>query len=74
MVSGTLLVPYMLASISIRIIIALQENVMPLFIYLFIYLLFGFSGPHPRHMEVPRLGVESELQPLAYTTAIATWG
>ena len=24
-------------------------------------------------MEVPRLGVELELQPLAYTTAIATW-
>ena len=23
-------------------------------------------------MEVPRLGVDSELQPLAYTTAIAT--
>ena len=32
---------------------------------------FSFLGPHPRHMEVPRLGVESELQPLAYTTAIA---
>ena len=27
----------------------------------------------PRHMEVPRLGVESELQLQAYTTAIATW-
>ena len=24
-------------------------------------------------MEVPRLGVKSELQPLAYTTATATW-
>ena len=23
---------------------------------------FFLSGPHPRHMEVPRLGVESELQ------------
>ena len=30
-----------------------------LFIYLFIYLLLG---PHPQHMEVPRLGVESKLQ------------
>ena len=29
-------------------------------------------GLHPRHMEVPRLGVESELQLPAYTTAIAT--
>ena len=31
-----------------------------------------FLGPHPQHMEVPRLGVESELQLLAYTTATAT--
>ena len=38
-----------------------------LFIYLF--LSFVFLGPHLRHMEVPRLGVESELQLLAYTTA-----
>ena len=37
----------------------------------FIYL-FTFSGPHLRHMEVPRLGVESELQLQAYTTATAT--
>ena len=32
-----------------------------------------FLGPHSRHVEVPRLGVESELQLLAYTTATATW-
>ena len=25
------------------------------------------------HIEVPRLGIESELQPLAYATAIAMW-
>ena len=30
-----------------------------LFIYLFVYLFF-FSGPHLQHVEVPRLGVESE--------------
>ena len=36
------------------------------FIYVFIYL-----GLHLWHMEVPRLGVESELQPLDYTTATA---
>ena len=29
---------------------------------------FVFSGPHPQHMEVPRLGVELELQLPAYTT------
>ena len=34
-----------------------------------IRLLFFFLGLHLRHMEVPRLGVESELQLLAYTTA-----
>ena len=32
---------------------------------------FFFSGPHPRHMEFPRLGVELELQPLAYARATA---
>ena len=31
-----------------------------------------FLGPHPRHMESPRLGVELELQLLTYTTATAT--
>ena len=41
------------------------------FIYLFIY--FGFLGLHPWHMEVPRLGVKSELQLPAYTTDTATW-
>ena len=30
---------------------------------------FFFLGPHPQLMEVPRLGVKSELQLLAYTTA-----
>ena len=35
-------------------------------------LLFGFLlGPYPRHVEVPRLGVESELQPLTYAAATA---
>ena len=30
-----------------------------------------FLGPNPRHVEVPRLGVESELQLPAYATATA---
>ena len=38
----------------------------------FIYLLIVFLGPHMLHMEVPRLGVEAELQLPAYTTATAT--
>ena len=29
-------------------------------------------GPHLQHMEVPRLGVELELQLLAYTTGTGT--
>jgi len=39
--------------------------------FVFIYL-FSFFGPHPEHMGVPRLGVQSELQLPAYATAIAT--
>ena len=31
-----------------------------------------FLGPQPRHMEVPWLGIELELQLPVYTTAIAT--
>ena len=38
---------------------------------LFIYLFIVFLGPHPQHVEVPRLGVELELQPPASTTATA---
>ena len=43
-----------------------------LLFYFFTFLIFGFLGPHLWHMEVPRLGVESEVQLPAYTTAIAT--
>ena len=32
----------------------------------------GFLGLYPWHMEIPRLGVKSELQLLAYTAATAT--
>ena len=41
--------------------------------YLFIYLLIYFCilGPRPWYTEVPRLGIESELQLSAYPTAIA---
>ena len=36
------------------------------------YFLCCFLGPRPQHVEVPRLGVQSELQLPAYTTATAT--
>ena len=32
-----------------------------------------YLGPHLQHMEVPRLGVKSELQLLPYTMATTTW-
>ena len=35
-------------------------------------MIFVFLGPHPGHMEVLRVGVESELQLLPCTTAIAS--
>ena len=42
------------------------------FLSFFFFLVFlPFLGLFPWHMEVPRLGVESELQLLAYTTATA---
>ena len=34
---------------------------------------FWFLGPHWQHMKVPRLGVELELQLLAYATATVIW-
>ena len=37
--------------------------------FCFLFFVFCFLGPHPQGMEVPRLGVESELQMPAYTTA-----
>jgi len=45
----------------------------PLFYFFprFFFFIF-FLGLHLRHMEIPGLGVELELQPPAYTTATAT--
>ena len=42
------------------------------FVFVFVFVLL--LGPHLQHMEVPRLGVESELQLPAYTTAHGTTG
>ena len=49
-----------------------KKEIIPFFLSFFFFFLVCFSGPHLRHMEVPRLGVESELQLPAYTTATAT--
>ena len=40
--------------------------------FLFSFFFFFLLEPLPRHMEVPRRGVQSELQPPACTTATAT--
>ena len=40
--------------------------------FFFCFCSLVFLGPHPWHMEVPRLGVGLELQPPAYATATAT--
>ena len=41
---------------------------------IFYFILFLFLWPHPRHMEVPTLGVKSELQLRAFATATAMPG
>ena len=38
-----------------------------------IYIYMYFLGLQPQHMEVPRLGVQSELQLPACATAAALW-
>ena len=43
-------------------------------LFYFILFYFCFLGPHLKHMQVPRPGVESELQLPTYTTATATGG
>ena len=50
---------------------AIKEEWFSFFFFFLFLLFFCFLGPHPQPMEVPRLGVESELQLLAYTTATA---
>ena len=51
---------------------AVQKLISLIRSHLFI-LFFCFLGPHAWYMEVPRLGVESELQLPAYARITATW-
>ena len=55
--------------ISINIFI-MSISILYIYIYLFIYL---FLGPHLQHMEVPRLGVQLELQLPAYPKPQQGW-
>ena len=43
----------------------------PMLFIFYLFLSFVLLGPHLQHMEVPRLGIKSELQLPAYTTATA---
>ena len=45
----------------------------PGILFFYFFCLSVFLGPHPRHIEVPRLEVKSELQLPAYATATAIW-
>ena len=50
-----------------------EQNEVTLLLFLFFFFFFFvFLGQHLWHMEVPRLGVESELWPPAYATDTAT--
>ena len=51
---------HFLKKIMVLIIASLNKSVIFLWIILFTYLFF-FLGPHPWHIEVPSLAVESEL-------------
>jgi len=55
------------ASILLELV-SMCQNEDDIFIFLFC---FVFLGPFPRHMEVLRLGVQSQLQQPAYTSATA---
>ena len=58
---------YLLPSLSLpHTIHSLKNQGYRGFLY---FVLFGFLGPHPLHMEVPRLGEEWELQLPATATA-----
>ena len=48
-----------------------SHNEWSLPVFCFSVFCFCFLGLHPQHMEVSRLGVELELQLLAYTTVTA---
>ena len=52
-----------------RAFVEVPKVVVIIIVVVVIFCLLAFLGLHPRHMEVPRLEDESELQLPAYTTA-----
>ena len=57
--------------IYVKVHISLHRNFVPISFFLLLFFLSFRAAP--THMEVPKLGVQSELQPLAYTRATAMW-
>ena len=51
--------------------VTIVNNTLLYFFFFCLFLSFVFLGLHLWHMEVPRLGFQSELLPLAYATATA---
>ena len=49
-----------------------MDDMQIIWFFLSVCLFFAFLGPNLRHMEVPRLGDELELQMPVYTTATET--
>ena len=60
-------------SVNVHMTKSMSEHLMIIYVSIFIinmhltflFFVFCFLGPHPWHMEVPRLGVQLELQLLA---------
>ena len=48
-----------------------SSEIEAIFSFLSLFFFFFFLGLHPWHMEIPRLGVKSELQLPTYITATA---
>ena len=48
------------SAMACAVVFIFYFKIFSLFYFLF-FLSFVFSGPHPQHVEVPRLGVELEL-------------
>ena len=47
-------------TVELLVIAKTQKQSNGFFCFVLFVCLLSFLGPHPRHMEVPRLGVESE--------------
>ena len=53
---------------TVYLILIAKVRLIKVFVFVSSFCLFG---PHPQHMEVPRLGAELKLRLPAYTTATA---